>query len=181
MYLIQRHRDMSFWMLQFIYTFTFFLTLSPFFIVLSFITTYLILPNNRRTGWANLNTSVPNLEEVSSSEFPEDAVKRIAKVNEIFTKLNTTALAPLPSMSLIPGMGETNRIDLLKGVDEPPTTSSSTAAISTAAENAINAALGISAAADNLDSELVPANTPSEALVVDDPMKSRVNYQTTFW
>ena len=37
----------------------------------------------RRTGWANLNTSVPNLEEVSSTEFPDDAVQRIGKVNEM--------------------------------------------------------------------------------------------------
>lgn len=101
---------------------------------------------HRRTGWANLNTSVPNLEEVSSSEFPKDAVQRIAKVNKIFQKLNTTALAPLPSLTLIPGMGPNDGNGLMNGMEEAPTTQSSSTSIATAAENAINAAFGITAA-----------------------------------
>ena len=151
--------------------------------LISLLLLILLSINDRRTGWANLNTSVPNLEEVSSSEFPDDAVQRIAKVNEIFTKLNTTALAPLPSLSLIPGMGQNDRNDLLKGIDEPPTKSSSTA-ISTAAENAINAALGISSASDNLamsqGSELEPLSPTTAAQVlastevlIDDPKEIR--------
>lgn len=100
----------------------------------------------RRTGWANLNTSVPNLEEVSSSEFPDDAVLRIGKVNEIFQRLNTTGLAPLPSLTLIPGMGKVDRNTLAKGLDDiqvgvptgPPTDT-----IANAAEEAINAAFAM--------------------------------------
>ncbi len=102
--------------------------------------------NIRRTGWANLNTSVPNLEEVSSAEFPDDAVVRIGKVNEVFKKLNTTGLAPLQSLTLIPGMGQNIRESLLRGLDGPASSSS----IANTAEAAINAALtGLSASAQS--------------------------------
>lgn len=56
----------------------------------------------------------------------------------MFKKLNTTGLAPLPSLTLIPGMSENSRDDLLKGLDGP--TSSSSSIVTSAAEQAINAA-----------------------------------------
>jgi RNA-binding protein 39 len=114
-------------------------------IVLTFCTvSFCFLQNkNRRTGWANLNTSVPNLEEVSSSEFPDDAVARIAKVNEVFKRLNTTGLAPLPSFTLIPGMGLNDKNNLIQSLNEPPTAAASNSAIASAAEEALNAAFAM--------------------------------------
>lgn len=91
-----------------------------------------------------MNTSVPNLEEVSSTEYPDDAIVRIGKVNEVFKKLNSTGLAPLPSLTLIPGMGQNIRETLLQGLDEP---------IANSAEAAINAALS------GLSTPIQPANS----------------------
>lgn len=121
----------------------------------------------RRTGWANLNTAVPNLEEIASNEFPDDAVARIGKVNEVFTKLNTTGLAPLPSLTLIPGMSQNNREDLLKGLEGP----SSTSSVSNAAEQAINAALlGLSAPVQaSEETSQVTQEVPSAPQPKDDP------------
>jgi len=108
-----------------------------------------------RTGWANLNTTVPNLQEVASSEFPDDAVTRVGKVNDIFTKLNGTGLAHLAGLSLVPGMTPTGTLsssdantvdDQILGVSSSSlTTQQPSASITDAAEEAINAALaGIS-------------------------------------
>lgn len=99
---------------------------------------------------------MPNLEEVASSEFPDDAVARIGKVNEIFQKLNATGLAPLPSLTLIPGMSQNDRDDLMKGIEgpRPPTTGSSSMAIASVAEEAINAALGMAGIVANPISQL---------------------------
>jgi len=112
-----------------------------------------------RTGWANLNTAVPNLEEVASTEFPDDAIGRIGKVNEVFKKLNTTGLAPLPSLTLIPGMSENNRDDLLKELDGP----SSSSTVESAAEMAISAAFtGLSAPASAPVQSAPPTETVQE-------------------
>jgi len=114
-----------------------------------------------RTGWANLNTTVPNLEEVSSNEFPNDAAERVAKVNVVFEKLNKTGLALLPNLTLIPGMGQTQK-------DETGASSS----VANAAEEAINAAFA--AAGSTMERpttavEAVAAPSPSEEM--DNPKK----------
>lgn len=116
----------------------------------------------RRTGWANLNSSIPNLEEVSSSDFPDDAVVRIGKVNEILKKLNTTGLAPLPGLTLIPGMGQGNRNDLMNEL-EIPLQGTSTSNFDHVAEEALNAAFAYSAPVPQV------ADTPAVAKPVDDP------------
>ncbi len=122
----------------------------------------------RRTGWANLNSAVPNLEEVASNEFPKDAVARIGKVNEVFKKLNTTGLAPLPSLTLIPGMSENNRDDLLRGLDGPATSSNS---VENAAQDAINAALSGLSGAVVQTNQVTKAATSAPALERNDDPK----------
>merc|ERR1711957_1046571 len=64
----------------------------------------LLAGRSLRTGWANMNTTVPGLEEVTSSEFPENSVHLIQNVHMALTQLNGTGLVALPGLSLVPGM-----------------------------------------------------------------------------
>lgn len=56
-------------------------------------------------------------------------------------RLNTTGLAPLPGLTLIPGMGQVDRSDLLKELEASSSTNPSSS-ITNAAEAALNAAFG---------------------------------------
>merc|ERR1711981_1338129 len=57
-----------------------------------------------RTGWANMNTTVPGLEEVTSNEFPDDALQCIRKAHMVLMQLNGTGISLLPGLSLVPGV-----------------------------------------------------------------------------
>lgn len=153
----------------------------PPFVTHGFFSSFFVLilfDEYRRTGWANLNTSIPNLEEVSSSEFPDDAVTRIEKVNEVFTKLNSIGLAPLPGLTLIPGMSNNNRNDLMKELENPLVASAKPSAlIANAAEEAINAALGMPIAAGSL-AQYSGNTSPSNAEVPPSTNESTVNSQS---
>jgi len=87
-----------------------------------------------RTGWANQNTTIPGLEEVTSSEFPTDSAQRVEKVNTILAQLNGTGLAALPGLSLVPNASMSLAGGLEKAAMTEPTS---------VAEQAINAALGL--------------------------------------
>mmetsp|Transcript_25550 Transcript_25550/g.32186 ORF Transcript_25550/g.32186 Transcript_25550/m.32186 type:complete len:247 (-) Transcript_25550:114-854(-) len=142
-------------------------------LLISFANCYCSVSSHRRTGWANLNTSVPNLEEVSSTEFPDDAIARIGKVNEIFTKLNTTGLAPLPRLNLITGMKQSATDDLAKDLDTLPAKPASTA-IADAAEEAINAAFAMPGGMGTIEQTTNPVEiplSPPPLKQVDDPHK----------
>ncbi len=114
------------------------------------------------------------MEEVSSTEFPDDAVARIERVNEIFTKLNTTGLAPLPRLNLITGMQQADTDDLAESLDTS-TTKSATTAIADAAEEAINAAFAMSVGGaveqPAMSSTVDISKSPSPSKQVDDPQK----------
>jgi len=59
----------------------------------------------------------------------------------VLQRLNTTGLAPLPGLTLIPGMGQVDRSDLLKELEASSSTNPSSS-ITNAAEAALNAAFG---------------------------------------
>ena len=112
------------------------------------LTSVYILTLCRKTGWANQTSTVPNVEVVTSYEFPDDAPTRIQNAH--------IALAQLA------GSGLTNAAPLA-----PPTD------IAATAEAALNAALGLPAtttaaatapqvpAAVNIPAEVAaPTSTP---------------------
>lgn len=99
-----------------------------------FLTQQNFLFSHRRTGWANQNTTIPGLEEVTSSEFPTDSAQRVVKVNTILAQLNGTGLAALPGLSLVPNAS----MALAGGLSEAAVTEPTSVA-----EQAINAALGL--------------------------------------
>ena len=102
----------------------------------------------RKTGWASQNSNIPGVKEVTSDEFPEDASTRVQNVHVALAQLNGTGLIATPSLILIPGVSA-----LLSGSSNPHSDSladGSTASvkpqatqITSVAEEAINAALGL--------------------------------------
>lgn len=97
-----------------------------------------------RTGWANLNTVTPGLEEITSQEFPDDSAQRLKNVNKALIMLNRTGLAPLPGVLLVLGA---NAVSILEEENTQPATNPppvpATSQITNVAEQAINAALGL--------------------------------------
>ena len=79
-------------------------------------------------------------------------------------RLNTTGLAPLPGLTLIPGMGQVDRSDLLKELEASSSTNPSSS-ITNAAEAALNAAFGT---VSSIPSSVPQVNeTSKEASVVN--------------
>ena len=77
------------------------------------------------------------LEEVQSTEFPEDSVTRIEKANVIFKQLNGNGFAQTAGILLVPGMAS---LVLASQALSPDATS---AQIGIIAEEAVNLALGL--------------------------------------
>lgn len=120
--------------------------------------------NHRKTGWANQNSTVVGLEEVSSTEFPEDSVARIEKANVVFKQLNGTGLAQTSSILLIPGMAS----QILDSPAAKSTLSPEAIAAQYAilAEEAVNLALG---QPPSVKPSAVPLPSSLQTEEVDDP------------
>jgi RNA-binding protein 39 len=86
------------------------------------------------------------LQEVQSTEFPDDALERIEKANVVYKQLNGSGLCQTPGILLIPGMA--SHILGLKALSPDATN----AQIAIIAEEAVNLALGSA-----------PSATPSTA------------------
>jgi len=85
------------------------------------------------------------VKEVTSQEFPVDSAQRVKNVGDALTLLNGTGLTPTAGLALVSGISETNSTatDALTSAQDASAPVSSH--ITSVAEQAINAALGISA------------------------------------
>ena len=98
-----------------------------------------------RTGWASINPNAHGVKEVTSQEFPVDSAQRVKNVGDALTLLNGTGLTPTAGLALVSGISETNSTatDALTSAQDASAPVSSH--ITSVDEQAINAALGISA------------------------------------
>ena len=103
-----------------------------------------------------MNTNATDIIEVTSSEFPPDAVQRVQRVHAVLLQLNGSGLAALPGLALVPGMmaqlpslgiGSIPEVATATsiGVNLPLTSTASSSQVANVAEEAINAALGLTA------------------------------------
>ena len=98
-----------------------------------------------RTGWASINPNAHGVKEVTSQEFPVDSAQRVKNVGDALTLLNGTGLTPTAGLAPVSGISETNSTatDALTSAQDASAPVSSH--ITSVDEQAINAALGISA------------------------------------
>jgi len=120
----------------------------------------------RRTGWANMNTTVPGLDEVTSNEFTDNALQCIQKANTVLMQLNGTGISLLPGLSLVPGASTLTFSgsmvpggDISQPVQEDPSAN--------VAENAINATMGVPSMTMPSIATSTSSNAPT--VPVDDP------------
>ncbi len=120
--------------------------------------------HHRKTGWANQNSSVVGLEEVSSTEFPEDSMTRIEKANVVFKQLNGNGLAQTMSILLVPGMASLIlESPAAKSTLTPEAISAQYAIL---AEEAVNLALGQT---PSIKPSVAPLPVSLQAENTDDP------------
>lgn len=127
----------------------------------------------RRTGWANYNT-VPGLEEVTSQEFPDNAIQCIQNVNKALITLNGTGLAVLPGVALVPGVPPGSQsIEELTPINAAVTSTMSASQVNSVAEQAINAALGLPSTTSTAatSTPTIAPQVPITPAALEDPKK----------
>jgi len=126
----------------------------------------------RKTGWASQNSNIPGVKEVTSDEFPEDASKRVQNVHVALAQLNGTGLIATPSLVLIPGVTALLSGSATPNSDSLADGSSATvkpqaSQITSVAEEAINAALGLASANAVTAIDTSASIQPSESASID--------------
>mmetsp|Transcript_36147 Transcript_36147/g.108172 ORF Transcript_36147/g.108172 Transcript_36147/m.108172 type:complete len:292 (-) Transcript_36147:197-1072(-) len=104
----------------------------------------------RKTGWANQQTTVPGVQEVTSDQIPADAVERIQKVNAVMMQLTGAGLIQTPAMALASASGVAAPMAAAANAAQPGATAASAsgiAQVANVAEAALDAAMGVPAPA----------------------------------